>query len=324
MKRYNWATLGCGVIANELALAMKKRGMNLYSVANRTRSKADAFAEKYGISKVYDRIEDVFLDKDVDIIYISTPHNTHIGFIMEALNHGKHVLSEKAITLNQAELAMAAESAKRKNLALAEAMTVYHMPLNRRIKSMADAGKFGPLRMIQTNFGSYKEYDMSNRFFNRDLAGGALLDIGIYALSFTRFFMSEKPDRVTSQVRYAETGVDESEGILMTNPAGEMATATISLHAKQAKRGTLIYDKAYIEIYDYPRAEEAVITWTEDGHKETVREGRTSNALLYEILNMEQAVSGAAKAMCLDYTTDVMEIMTGIRSEWGMKYPEEE
>ena len=105
MKNYHWATLGCGVIANELAQAMQQNGQNLYSVANRTHSKAVEFAQKYGIKKVYDQIEDVFSDPEVDIIYISTPHNTHIKYLRQALKAGKHVLCEKAITLNSAELA---------------------------------------------------------------------------------------------------------------------------------------------------------------------------------------------------------------------------
>ena len=104
MKPLNWATLGCGVIANELATALARQNRHLYSVANRTHEKAVAFAEKYQISKVYDRLEDVFTDPDVDIIYISTPHNTHIQYLRQALANGKHVLCEKSITLNSNEL----------------------------------------------------------------------------------------------------------------------------------------------------------------------------------------------------------------------------
>lgn len=92
MKQYNWATLGCGVIAHQLAEAMELKGRKLYSVANRTHEKAVAFAKEYGIEKVYDKIDDVFEDEKVDIIYISTPHNTHIDFLRKALKAGKHVL----------------------------------------------------------------------------------------------------------------------------------------------------------------------------------------------------------------------------------------
>lgn len=103
-----------------------------------------------------------------------------------------------------------------------------------------------------------------------------------------------------------------------------MATVILSLHAKQPKRGTISFDKAYIELYEYPRGDKAVITWTEDGHKEEVTAGCTADALTYEVRDMEQAVSGAANTMHLDYTIDVMDIMTKIRQDWGMKYPEEE
>ena len=103
-KHYNWATLGTGVIANELAQALQQQGRKLYSVANRTYDKGLAFAEKYGIDKVYQTIDEVFDDPNVDIIYISTPHNTHINFLRKALANGKHVLCEKSITLNADEL----------------------------------------------------------------------------------------------------------------------------------------------------------------------------------------------------------------------------
>ena len=95
MKEYHWATLGCGVIANQLAETLAKQGRTLYAVANRTHQKALAFAQKYHVKKVYDVIEDVFTDKEVDIIYISTPHNTHISYIIQALKNGKHVLCDK-------------------------------------------------------------------------------------------------------------------------------------------------------------------------------------------------------------------------------------
>ena len=98
--KYNWASLGTGVIANELAQALEALGGKLYSVANRTYDKGVAFAEKYGIEKVYEEIDQVFEDPEVDIIYISTPHNTHINYLRKALAAGKHVLCEKSITLN--------------------------------------------------------------------------------------------------------------------------------------------------------------------------------------------------------------------------------
>lgn len=324
MKQYNWVSLGCGVIANQLAQALQQEGRTLYGVANRTRSRAEAFAETYGIPRVYRSMEEVLADDAADILYISTPHNTHIGFLREALRSGKHVLCEKSITLNDAELAEAVALAQEHGVVLAEAMTIYHMPLYKTLRGLVQSGALGELRMIQMNFGSYKDYDMSSRFFNRSLAGGALLDIGVYALSFIRWFMSETPNQIASQVRLAPSGVDEQAGILLMNPAGEMATAALTLHAKQPKRGTVAFDRGYLEIYDYPRAEKAVITYTADGHQETISCGRTADALRYEVRDMEAAVSGEADEMHLDYTADVMTLMTRLRQSWGLRYPEEE
>lgn len=324
MKEYKWATIGCGIIANQFAEAFASKGRKIYSVANRTHENAVKFANKYGIEKVYDEIDDVFSDDEVDIIYISTPHNTHIKYLEKALNAGKHVLCEKSITLNAEELDRAIKLAEKNHLILAEAMTIYHMPIYSELRRRIENGEFGDLRLIQMNFGSYKEYDMNNRYFNRNLAGGALLDIGVYALSFVRYFMSSKPDQILTQVKFAPTGVDEQASILLKNKEEEMATVILSMHAKQPKRGTISLDKAYIEMFEYPRGDEAIVTYTEDGHKEVVSFGNRNKALEYEIEDMEEAVYTQSNNMYLDYTIDVMDIMTSIRKDWGMTYPEEE
>lgn len=324
MSDIKWAVLGTGVIANEMAVALKKIGRNIYSVGNRTYSKAVDFAKKYGIEKVYDDYNDMFTDSDVDVIYITTPHNTHIEFMKKAIRNGKHILVEKSITLNSRELNEAMELAALHNVVIGEAMTIYHMPVYKKLKEILDSGRLGKVNIITMNFGSYKEYNMNNRFFNRNLAGGAMLDIGVYALSFIRYFMTEKPDKLLSQLKKAPTGVDEQAGLLLMNNDGQMATVMLSLHSKQPKRGMVSCEKGYIEIMEYPRAFEAVVTYTESGEKEWVKEGDTRDALIYELLDMEKAINGDKKCMLLDYTKDVMDMMTEFRNSWNFKYPEEE
>ena len=321
--KFNWAILGCGNIANDFAREMNKMGGRVYSVANRTYEKATAFAEKYNIEKAYESIDDIFTDDNVQIVYIATPHNKHIEYIMKALEGGKHVLCEKAITLNSQELDKAVELAEKNNLILAEAMTIYNMPLYAELEKITKSGKLGNFRLAQVNFGSFKEYDMTNRFFNMDLAGGALLDIGVYALSCVRMFMTEYPDDIKSQVKFAETGADEQSSIILKNSKEELASVTLSLHAKQPKRATICYDKGYIEIFEYPRADKATIHYTDDNSTEEITAGKLEDALCYEIRNMESAVENGKNTMRLDYTVDVMNIMTTLRKDWNMKYPEE-
>lgn len=324
MSDIKWAVLGTGVIANEMAVALKKIGRNIYAVGNRTYSKAVDFAKKYGIEKVYDDFNDMFTDSDVDVIYITTPHNTHIEFMKKAIRNGKHILVEKSITLNSRELNEAMELAALHNVVIGEAMTIYHMPVYKKLKEILASGRLGKVNLITMNFGSYKEYNMNNRFFNRNLAGGAMLDIGVYALSFIRYFMAEKPDKLLSQLKKAPTGVDEQAGLLLMNNDGQMATVMLSLHSKQPKRGMVSCEKGYIEIMEYPRAFEAVVTYTESGEKEWVKEGDIRDALIYELLDMEKAINGDKKCMLLDYTKDVMDMMTEFRNSWNFKYPEEE
>lgn len=320
----NWAVLGTGVIANQMAQALQKMGKPLYAVGNRTYEKAVEFAKRYDIQKVYPQIDDMFEDEAVDIIYITSPHNTHYGFMKKALEHGKHLLVEKSITLNSEELDEMIALAREKHLILAEAMTIWHMPIYKKLWEIVESGELGKVQMITVNFGSFKEYDMKNRFFNMNLAGGALLDIGVYALSIVRSFMTEKPADIVSQWKPSPAGSDEQAAILLKNKDGQMATIALSLHSKQPKRAMISCEKGYIEIMEYPRADRAEIVDASTGEKKEISCGKTEDALFYEMTDMERAVeSGDETEMYLNYTKDVMDIMTGLRREWGLKYPEE-
>ena len=321
----NWAVLGTGVIANEMAQALVKMNKRLYAVANRTHQKALDFAERYGVQKVYDQIDEVFEDEAVDIIYITSPHNTHYEFMKKALEHGKHILVEKSITLNSRELDEMIALAAEKKLVLAEAMTIWHMPIYKKLWEIVQSGQLGQVQIITMNFGSFKEYNMSNRFFNMNLAGGAMLDIGVYALSIVRSFMEEKPEDIVSQWKASPTGSDEQATILLKNKQEQMATVALSMHSKQPKRAMISCEKGYIEIMEYPRADKAVIVDAESGERTEIESGETANALYYEMMDMEQAVrSGDASNMQLQYSKDVMDIMTKLRKDWGMKYPGEQ
>ena len=197
------------------------------------------------------------------------------------------------------------------------------MPLHKKLRKMVAEGTIGEVGMIQINFGSFKEYNMENRFFNPKLAGGALLDIGVYAISLARCYLKSKPNQVVSIMKKAPSGVDEISGIVMQNEEGQMVVISLSLHTKQPKRCNICGENGYIEIYDYPRADEAKIVYTESGKTEVIKEGEMSRALQYEMEDMEKAILGNDEDILLTYTEDVMQIMTDLRKEWEMYYPEE-
>ena len=319
-----WGVIGCGVIANQMAEALAAEGRHIDGVANRTHEKAVAFADKHGVARVYDTIDDLIVAPDIDVLYLTTPHNTHITYLRKALAAGKHVLCEKSITLNSAELAEARELASAHGVQLMDACTILHMPLYKELQRRIDAGDFGRVNLIQENFGSYKEYDMKNRFFNPELAGGALLDIGVYSLTLARLFLKSQPHEALSMMNPAPTGTDETEGILLRNAEGQMVVLSLTMHSKQPKRAMISADKAYLEIMEYPRADRASIVWTETGVREELQVGNTVQALSYVLADMERAVAGDEYARAqLGTSADVMELMTNLRADWNFKYPEE-
>ena len=323
-RELNWAILGCGEIATQMCRAFRAAGRRPYSVANRTHQRAEAFAREYGIEKVYDSIDGMFADPRVDIVYIATPHNTHYPYVKRALEAGKHALVEKSIVLNSRELDDLAALAAQKKRMLGEAMTIWHMPLYRELRQILSSGTLGRVQIITMNFGSFKPYDMANRFFNMDLAGGALLDIGVYALSIVRGFMDIAPGEIASLWNPSPTGSDESSVILLKNASGQLATVALSMHSKQPKRAMISCEKGYVEIMEYPRADRAVITDAATGTHREIVAGAAENALYYEVLDMEEAVAcGDPSLLRLEETRDVMAIMTRLRKDWGLKYPGE-
>ena len=237
------------------------------------------------------------------------------------MSGGKHVFCEKSITVNSRQLEECAAIAQSRGLVLCDGTTLLHMPLYKKLRQIIQNGAIGDVKMIQVNFGSCKEYDVNNRFFSKDLAGGALLDIGVYAVSFARYFMKSKPDVVLTTAGYFETGVDETSGILLKNPDGEMAVMALTMRAKQPKRGVIAGEKGFIEIDNYPRADKAAITYTEDGHTEVIEAGRTEDALQYEVSDMQEYVRSQSGKDNLNIVRDVMETLTAIRNQWGLVYP---
>ena len=290
MKKYNWAILGTGNIAREMAIALNEVNGEVYGAYNRNIDKARKFAEEFNVKNIYENCDEMLKDKNIDIIYISTPHNCHYEYLLKAINNEKHVLCEKAITVNSKQLDEILELAKKKNVIVQEAMTIYHMPLYKKLREIVDSGALGKIKMIQANFGSCKEYDVTNRFFSKELAGGALLDIGVYATSFARYFMESKPEVISTTVKYFETGVDEESATILRNKEDEMVVMGLTMRAKQPKRGIVAGELAYIEVNNYPRADKATITYTKDGKTEEIFAGNTSKALNYEVEDMQKYI----------------------------------
>lgn len=320
MNKIKWAILGPGTIAKDFAKAITEVNGSIYAVGARTIEKAQKFSSDYNVEKIYGSYSEMLKDSEIDVVYISTPHSNHYEYIMKSLKNNKHVLCEKAITVNGDQLREIVKLARDKNLIVAEAMTIYHMPLYKKLRKFIDDGKLGKIKMIQVNFGSLKEYDVTNRFFSPDLAGGALLDIGTYALSFTRYFLSSQPQEILTTVKKFETGVDEQSGIILKNSDDEMAVVSLTMRAKQPKRGIVCGELGYITVENFPRADKATFTYP-DGRVEVIEDGDTSRALVYEVEDMNKCIMNKNTNFTqLELSIDVMSIMDQVRNQWGLKY----
>ncbi|HAT4363972.1 TPA: Gfo/Idh/MocA family oxidoreductase [Clostridium perfringens] len=320
MKKLKWGILGPGNIARDFAQALNRVNGEVYAVASRNKERAEQFARENNVKKAYGSYDEIIKDKDIDVVYIATPHSNHYEYIIKSLNNNKHVLCEKAITVNEKELEEALKIAREKNLVLEEAMTLFHMPLYEKVIKKINKEDLGKVNMVQVSFGSFKEYDENNRFFNLDLAGGALLDIGTYALSFARYFLSSMPDEILSTVKKAKTGVDEQSGIILKTKEYEIATISLAFRSKMPKRGIVSCDNGFITIDNFPRANKATINYL-DGTVEVIECGDEEKALDYEVSFMESRINENKESNSLELTYDVTKIMNKVRKDWGIVYP---
>ncbi|MDK0614575.1 Gfo/Idh/MocA family oxidoreductase [Clostridium perfringens] len=320
MKKLKWGILGPGSIARDFAQALNRVNGDVYAVASRNKERAEKFARENNVKKAYGSYDEIIKDKDIDVVYIATPHSNHYEYIIKSLNNNKHVLCEKAITVNERELEEALKIARENNLVLEEAMTLFHMPLYEKVIKKINNEDLGKVNMVQVSFGSFKEYDENNRFFNLDLAGGALLDIGTYALSFARYFLSSMPEEILSTVKKAKTGVDEESGIILKTKEDEIATISLAFRSKMPKRGIVSCDNGFITIDNFPRANKATINYL-DGKVEVIECGEEEKALDYEVIFMEEKINENKESNSLELTYDVTKIMNKVRKDWGILYP---
>ncbi len=320
MKKLKWGILGPGNIARDFAQALNRVNGEVYAVASRNKERAEKFARENNVKKAYGSYDEIIKDKDIDVVYIATPHSNHYEYIIKSLNNNKHVLCEKAITVNERELEEALKIAREKNLVLEEAMTLFHMPLYEKVIKKINKEDLGKVNMVQVSFGSFKEYDENNRFFNLDLAGGALLDIGTYALSFARYFLSSMPEEILSTVKKAKTGVDEESGIILKTKEDEIATISLAFRSKMPKRGIVSCDNGFITIDNFPRANKATINYL-DGAVEVIECGEEEKALDYEVIFMEEKINENKESNSIELTYDVTKIMSKVRKDWGIVYP---
>ena len=325
----NIAVLGCGVIASIMARTlreMKKRGapIRLYAAAARTLDRAQAFCEKEGFEKAYGSYEELVLDDDVDLIYIATPHSHHAQQAKLCLAHGKAILCEKAFTVNAKQAREVLDLAKEKNVLVAEAIWPRYMPARKIIKDLIDSGAIGTPQLLTASLSGYAE-DLS-RIYDPALAGGALLDVGIYPLTFMSMVFGNDFERIDSSVQMLDTGVDRQEMLTVHYPDGRAAHLFAGVRSHYPKDCIISGTKGYITV-DYCANPSKVQLYLAEENFAVAHD----IPLPEKISGYEYEIEACLRALdegrieCPEMphseTIRMMEIMDGIRAQWNMVYP---
>jgi predicted dehydrogenase len=322
---YQWGIIGPGRIARSFAEALKTLPeADAAAVCSRDIGRACAFAREYSVSKAYDSVEQLCADSDIDIVYIANPHAFHARDALICLNAGKSVLCEKPITVNAAELKELIDAAGKNGVFLMEALWTRFLPAVAKVREWLDEGKIGKVKMINTSFGFTRELEETERLLNPDLAGGALLDIGVYNISFTQMVMKgAAPERVFGEANIGATGVDEEYCACFRYPDGALASLTGGIQTGMRKEALIYGTKGMIHVPDFWKASSAVLE-VYDEEKVTVECPYPSTGLQFQAREVMRRISEGkleSDIMPLSESLLSVETMDELRRQWGLVYP---
>ncbi|MEP1551218.1 MAG: Gfo/Idh/MocA family oxidoreductase [Paraglaciecola sp.] len=253
-KILKWGIVSTGRIADKFChdMAYVKNG-TVAAVAARSLKDASDFAAKHNIHKAYQSYQSLFDDKDLDIIYIATPHTFHFKNVYDALSAGKHVLCEKPITISSQEFSVLAALAKQNNVFLMEAMWTYFLPSLLKAKEWVAQGRIGTIKHIKADFGYLVPYEPEGRMYNPDLAGGCLFDMGIYPLALAQYFNAGPLNDVVVKTQFAPRKVEKDVALLASSNGVTLSLAS-SFQCRMQNAALIIGDQGYIKIPNFWRA----------------------------------------------------------------------
>ena len=317
--------LGPGRIAHTVAPALVALPeIECYAVASRTPGKVEAFAEEFGFAKVYHSYEAMLEDPALELVYITTPHSHHFEHMMLCLEYGKHVICEKAFTMNAKQARQVRELAAQKGLYVAEAIWTRYMPSRAMIDEILNSGIIGKVNTLTANL-SYVIHD-KQRIIDPALAGGALLDISIYGLNFALMHFGDDIAKIGSSVQLTETGVDGMETITIFYKDGRMAVLTHSIYCRSDRKGNIHGDKGYLVVENINNPQSISVFDMADNRIAYYEVPQQINGYEYEFREAVRCIrEGKTEpdSMPLARTVQVMEIMDSLRNQWGVVYPQE-
>lgn len=317
--------LGAGRIAGTMAATIREMDQaKNYAVAARDHERAEAFAKEYGVEKAYGSYEEMVKDPQVELVYVATPHSHHYEHIKLCLEHGKHVLCEKSFTVNEKQAREVLAMAKERKLLLTEAIWTRYMPMRKTLDQVIASGAIGVPQMVTANLGyliSWKE-----RIQRPELAGGALMDVGIYPLNFASMVLGDEIESITGTAVMMDTGVDAQNSMTLVYRDGRMAVLNSSAVGLSDRRGVIYGTKGFIEVENINNCEGFKVY--DETRKLTASYDRPKqiSGYEYEVEACIRAIEAGeleCPEMPHEETLRMMNWMDQLRGQWGMKFPME-
>lgn len=322
-----WGILGPGGIARAFASDLRTAGLDLVAVGSRRAESAEAFAADFEVARAHGSYEALVSDPEVDIVYIATPHPFHAEQALLALEHGKHVLVEKPFTLTGAEAAAVRDAAAERGLLAMEAMWTRYLPHMVRVREVVTSGALGEIRALMADHTQRISSDPAHRLNALELGGGALLDLGIYPISFAWDILGE-PLAITASARIGDTGADTEIATVMSHVSGALSTSLSASRAAGPNTAHVIGTDARIDIDSVWYSPTSFRVVAADG---TVLEEYASDVqgrgMQYQAIAAEQYLAAGrtdSDLLPIDETVAIMSTLDEIRALVGVSYPGEE
>ncbi|HHW08475.1 MAG TPA: Gfo/Idh/MocA family oxidoreductase [Firmicutes bacterium] len=326
-KNIRWGIMGPGNIAHKFAAGLAVvPDAELAAVASRSLEKANAFADKYNIPLRYGSYEDLAADDSIDVVYVATPHSAHLECALLCLEAGRAVLCEKPLTVNAAQAQKLIATARERRVFLMEAMWTRFFPIMKQVEDWLAAGAIGEVRLVSADFGFRGAWNPEGRLFKPELAGGSLLDVGVYTVSFAEWVMGEPPQRITGLAHLGETGVDEQAAMVLAYNGGRLATLTSAVRTTTIQSAWIYGTGGYIHLpaFWHPTAATLNIPGKEPLKVEIPLLGNGYN---YEAAAVNQCLKEGkleCERMPHRESLSILKTMDTLRRQWGLKYPMEE
>ncbi len=324
-KNFKMAIMGAGKIAAQMAAAINglgEYGVEAYAVASRSPEKAQEFATKWNFAKAYGSYEEMVTDPAIQLIYIATPHAMHYENALLCIEHGKNILVEKAFTANADQAKDVMALAEEKGVFVAEAIWTRYMPGVQILRDMLASGRIGQVDSVEADFSV--PISRVQRLHDPALAGGALLDLGVYTLTFASMFLGDDIASVKSRCIRYETGVDATDHIELLYRDGRQAFLRTSMVSGSRNEGKINGTKGYIEVSNLNNLEKLQV-FDENGQPvETIAPPQIVNGYEYEVLACQKAIEAGlteCEQMPHAETILIMELMDRLRKSWGVVYP---